>query len=160
MDRRAERGIARAQNGARRAEASRYCPAGILAGACRRRYHNRRAGKVFPGTDPASLQDEGLRPVALLPHWPLARRHSLVSRSIIHRSHEPYAHFRSTLSSWRQELSDERWAGAARSSQMASRAGAMKSTPSRTPPMSASQSSFIRTPLLMAPGADSIRVIG
>jgi len=55
-----------------------------------RRYHNRRAGKVFAGTDPASLQDEGLRPVALLLHWPLARRHSLVSRSIIHRSHEPY----------------------------------------------------------------------
>jgi len=29
-----------------------------------RRYHNRRAGKVFAGTDPASLQDEGLRPIA------------------------------------------------------------------------------------------------
>ena len=35
MDRRAEHGIARAQNGARRTEASRYCPAGVLAGACR-----------------------------------------------------------------------------------------------------------------------------
>ena len=31
--------------------------------------------------------------VALLLHWPLARRHSLVSRSIIHRLHERYAHF-------------------------------------------------------------------
>src|SRR5215469_13808319 len=114
-----------------------------------RRYHNRRAGKVFPGTDPASLQDEGFQPVALPLHWPLARRHSLVSRSIIRRSHEPYAHFRSTLSSRRQELSDKRWAGAARSSQMASRAGTRKSTPSRTPPMSASQNFVIRTPLMM-----------